>query len=324
MILLDFSQTMISALMTERRISTGNWQAERGKDAPMPAPTREEYTPMLRHLVLNTIRGIRSRFFNEYGELVICCDSKKNWRRDIFPHYKAQRRISRQASEDSGEMDWKTTFDVLGEIREEVRDNLPYPMVTVEGAEADDVIGALCISFGDTAPRTTIDSGPLFFESNKKPKILIYSSDRDFAQLQRFSNVYQYSPFLKSFIKEPNPARCLMEHVLRGDKSDGVPNFLSDGDTFVIEGKRQKPIRQKDLDQMLTQTPDVFCTTPKMREGFERNQNMIDLRFMPGDIYSRCLLSYEEAKINAPSRSRVLDYLVRSRLKKLTELANDF
>jgi len=40
---------------------------------------------MLRHLILNSYRVYKKKFGKEYGELVICNDSKGSWRREFFP-----------------------------------------------------------------------------------------------------------------------------------------------------------------------------------------------------------------------------------------------
>ena len=56
----------------------------------------------------------------------------------------------------------------------------------MEGCEADDVIGALVHNtqeFGNFEP------------------IMIISSDKDFIQLQKFSNVKQFSPLQKKFLQ---------------------------------------------------------------------------------------------------------------------------
>jgi hypothetical protein len=43
---------------------------------------------MLRHMILNSIRALKSKFSDKYGELVIACDNKNCWRKEIFPYYK--------------------------------------------------------------------------------------------------------------------------------------------------------------------------------------------------------------------------------------------
>ena len=105
MILVDLNQVMISNLMMQIG----------GKNIPI-----EE--DLVRHMVLNSLRLYRRKFGEKYGELVICCDDKNYWRRDIFPYYKAHRKKDR---EESG-LDWHTIFEVLNGIRDDIKEHFPY------------------------------------------------------------------------------------------------------------------------------------------------------------------------------------------------------
>ena len=172
---------------------------------------------LFRHMALNTIRNINSKFRNEYGELVIACDSYKYWRRDYFPYYKAHRKRDREQSN----IDWETVFDYFKKIKTELRENFPYKFIEVENAEADDVIATLVQKIQDK-------------------KFLIVSSDKDFQQLQYLPNVDQWDPMQNKFVKCSDPLEYLMDHIFTGDRGDGIPNILSADETFV-EGLRQKP-----------------------------------------------------------------------------------
>ena len=39
-----------------------------------------------------------------------------------------------------------------------------------------------------------------------------------------------------------------MEHILKGDAGDGVPNVLSDDDVFINDDKRQTPLSKKKME----------------------------------------------------------------------------
>jgi len=123
---------------------------------------------LIRHMVLNSIRMLRSKFSDKYGELVICCDSKHYWRRDIFPYYKANRKKDR----DKSDVDWPSLFTFLNKVKQELRDYFPYKVIEVDGAEADDIIGTLVRE-----------------HHLMENYILIVSSDKDFMQLQKYKNV---------------------------------------------------------------------------------------------------------------------------------------
>ena len=207
MILLDLNQVMIANIMMQ------------------PGAVNNIEENLIRHMVLNSIRMYNVKFKDEYGEMVICADDRKYWRRDVFPYYKASRKKDREASP----FDWNLIFETLNKIRDELRDTFPYRVLQVDKTEADDIIGTLCHKHGVQLMNETTE------------KILILSSDKDFMQLQKFANVEQFSPAAKKFLKTNEPEKFLREHIIKGDRDDGIPNILSSDDTFVTD-KRQKPV----------------------------------------------------------------------------------
>ena len=280
---MDLNQVLISNLMQQ---INGNAKTKIEED-------------LVRHIVLNSLRSYTKQFKSKYGKLVICCDSKKYWRREVFPFYKSNRRKARDASE----FDWTLIFETLNKIRDELKQFFPYPVIEVEGAEADDVIAVLASKY------------------SKTENVLILSSDKDFVQLQKFDNVQQYSPILKRFIKTENPQLFIKEHIIKGDRGDGVPNFLSPDNTFVI-GERQKVISKKKLTEWLSSPPADFCTTEVMIRGYKRNQVLVDLDYVPDGIKSAIIEAYETSKPS--SRMNMVEYFMRNKLKSLIEVADEF
>jgi alkyl hydroperoxide reductase subunit AhpC len=254
---------------------------------------------MVRHMCLNSIRMYKTKFGPEYGEFVIACDNKNYWRKQLFPYYKANRKKSQAASE----LDWKAIFECLNKIRGELKEHFPYRIIDVESAEADDIIGTLCIEFGNT-----------------NEKILILSGDKDFQQLQRYINIRQYNPVLKKFITCNDPDKFLAEHILKGDAGDGIPNILSDDNCFVL-GSRQKPMTQKKMDDLIALGLDGKFDHTNFR-NYMRNKQLIDLTQVPEDIKLKVLESYD-AQANKKS-SNLLNYFIANRLKNLTESIQDF
>ena len=283
MIIMDLSQVMISNLM----IQLGNHTN---------ADIEED---LLRHMVLNSVRAYNVKFKNEFGEMIIACDAGNNWRRQIFPYYKANRRKNREKSE----INWTSVFETLNKVRDELKDYFPYRVLRVDGAEADDIIGTLAQTYGNT-----------------NEKILILSGDKDFVQLQAFMNVQQFDPVQKKWRKTNDVDKFIKEHIIRGDAGDGVPNFLSADDTFVV-GARQKPISQKKLDQWLDTDPKEFCDE-KMLRGYLRNQQLVDLNFIPPDIKKEVLVQYEQQA--GKGRDKLFNYFIDRRLKLLLESINEF
>jgi 5'-3' exonuclease len=254
---------------------------------------------LVRHMILNTIRTYIKKFKAEYGsDIIIACDNKKYWRRDIFPHYKANRK---KARESSGH-DWNSIFECLSKIKQELKDYSPYKVIDVDTCEADDIIAVLAMRHSATE------------------KIMILSSDKDFAQLQKFPNVEQYSPILKKFIKESLPSAQLKQLIIRGDKSDGIPNILSKDDVF-IEGIRQKPITEAKIINWMNQKPQEFCTDEMLR-NFSRNEMLIDLSKIPENLKQTILDTYETTK--GHTRQEFMNYMISNRLKNLIEVIDEF
>ena len=258
---------------------------------------------LVRHMVLTNLRMFKNKFSDKYGKLVICCDDRKYWRREFFPYYKANRKKDRAASD----LDWHTIFDTLNTIRDELRENFPWKVLQVEHAEADDIIGTLCKRFGK------------YLKSEDDEMILILSSDKDFVQLQKYANVDQYSPIQKQFLRMSNPARYLAEHIMKGDRGDGIPNFLSADDTFV-NGGRQRPIKTANLVDWALKTPQEFCSESMMR-GYKRNQTLVDLDYIPREIDADINEQYDSYQI---PKADLLNYFIKKRLKNLMENITDF
>lgn len=282
MIIFDYQQIAISNLMEQ--IGSSKTSVDEN---------------LVRHMILNTIRTYVKKFKESHGpEIVIACDNRNYWRREIFPLYKAGRKKSRDASGH----DWSSIFESLNRIRTELKENSPYKVLDVDGAEADDIIGVLVQKY------------------SANEKIMILSSDKDFAQLQRYPNVEQYSPILKRYIKEPFPMVTLKQHIISGDRGDGIPNILS-ADNVFVEGIRQKPITEAKLIKWLNQSPEEFCTED-MKRNYARNEMMIDLTKVPDGVRENILNSYETAK--GKTKQEFMNYMIAKRLKNLIEVAHEF
>jgi len=249
---------------------------------------------LVRHMILNTLRANIRKFKEEYGKnIVIACDGRKYWRRDVFPYYKASRKKSRETSGH----DWASIFETLSNVREELKEFSPYKVIHIESAEADDIIGTLTKSVS----------------SNEK--VLILSSDKDFIQLHN-ANVSQYSPSMKKWIKSPNPQLQLAELIVTGDRDDGVPNILS-GDNFIAEGIRQKPITKKFLSEF-----NPMTASGELERNWQRNRMLIDLSFIPENLKTEIINTYETT--STASKQKFMNYMISKRMKNLLEVIDEF
>ena len=251
---------------------------------------------MVRHMILNSVRMYRTMFNQEYGEVVFAWDSRHYWRRDYFPEYKLNRKMSRE--KDS--RDWDDIYGALNKIKDELRENLPYKYLEVYGAEADDIIAVLCKKY-------------------QNEDIVIVSADKDFIQLHKYPKVKQYSTNTKKMINGIDPNVYIKEHILKGDSSDGIPNVLSPDNTFV-DGLRQKPLGKKKIEVML-QT-DFDYLHDKVKRNYQRNEKLINLDNVPEELELHILNEFDSAPCG--DRSKLLNYFISSKLKTLTESIGEF
>ena len=250
---------------------------------------------LVRHMILNSLRGHNKKFRKEYGEMVIACDSKNVWRRQVFPNYKAGRKANREKSEHN----WELIFDILAKVKEEIKQFLPYKVIELETAEADDIIAVLTRRIKD--------------------KILILSGDKDFIQLHN-ERIRQYNPVLNKFVgKDENPSLYIREHILRGDRSDGVPNVLSDDNVF-IEGRRQTPLSKKKIEAWVNEVVPTF--TEEQQKNYERNRQLIDLNCIPKELEDNINREFEN--IEVITRDKILGYFINKKLKTLIEVIDEF
>lgn len=259
---------------------------------------------MIRHCILNSIRMYNKKYRAEYGQMVICVDGFNTWRKEYFPQYKAHRKKNRSESD----LDWTEIFRVLNLVREEIQQNLPYKVLHLEGCEADDCIAAMALrtqDFGQDEP------------------VMIISSDKDFIQLQKFKNVKQFSPIQKKMVTDKNPRLYLMNHILKGDSGDGIPNVKAD-DNCLVESRRQPPITAKFIDQVLSADWPEDCTafTEEIKRNYHRNKKLIDLTEIPPDVIENIIYSYDNQKV-AP-KMKVLNYLIKKRCNQLIDCVEEF
>lgn len=257
---------------------------------------------LIRHMILNSIRMYRTKF-KKYGELVIVADAGGNWRKEIYPQYKASRAKNREESK----IDWNEAFRIINMVLDEIKEHMPYKVIHQWGCEADDAIAELV--------RWTQEFG-------NYEEVMIVSADKDFKQLQKYSNVKQYSPMLKKEVKEDDPRGYLLEHILTGDPGDGVPNVMSD-DKVMAEGRRQNVLSSKKKAALFE---NQKALGEEVYRNFLRNKKMIDLTedtACPADVREKIINNFTKQDPSV-KRSKVMPYLVSKNCRLLLENVKEF
>lgn len=261
----------------------------------------------LRHSVLTTIKFYKHKFGKEYGNVVIACDGRSYWRKEVFQYYKANRKANREESD----IDWKLIFDTLEQLRIDLINNFPYKVVLVDRAEADDVIAVLV----KWAQENELTQQGLF---EAPQKILIASADGDFVQLQKYDGVRQWSPQQKKFVTTKNLTHFMHEHILKaGD--DGIPPITCPDDFYVNKEKygRAPSIRQAKLDKFLAEGREA-CANDDERRNWDRNQRLIDFDYIPEDVSKEIIDSYTNQVVKG-NKSLIMNYLIKHRCRLLLD-----
>lgn len=283
-ILIDFSQLMFQCSFEHKDdfIFTDD-------DPELETKTKEGEN-VFRHIVLSEILSINQRFSQKYGEIIICCDGLQYWRKQIFPYYKASRKQKRAQSP----LNWHFVFSCFEKMIKELDSNSQFKVIRVNEAEADDVIAILTKHF---------------WEKNPEQKILIVSGDEDYCQLQKYSTVEQFSTRFNKFIKAED-CEGIQTKVLKGDYGDGIPSVLND-DNIYVEGIRATPLRKTMIEKLLTEGFEN-CSNAKIKQNWERNNNLINLDRIPKYIESAIIDCYNKELQKNNTEQMLYDYLINT------------
>ena len=149
-------------------------------------------------------------------------------------------------------------------------------------------------------------------------KFLILSADKDFIQLQTYTNVKQYDPIRKRWLDNPDPSGYLEEHIIKGDSGDGVPNILSSDNCLAIR-ERQKAMTQKRLALYKGTTENMDEETLRR---YHRNKMMIDLTEIPQKYKDQIRSEFDKEK--EVGRSQLFNFFIKKKLKNLVTDIQDF
>lgn len=277
MILVDANQIAISHLMVRSKIENGI------------------NIDSVRKSIVRVMGRINKRFRSDYGEMILCYDDKNYWRREIFPLYKRNRKQEREKSK----YNWDEVFSVLNIIRDEIKENLPFKVIQVNRAEADDIIASL-----------VIDSSKV----ESPEKTLILSADKDFIQLHKYNFVNQYDPVKNRWIEHDNPVQYLQEHIIKGDRSDGIPNILTCDDA-IVTGKTQKKMSKEKITSLASMNPQDFTNFIRLR-NWKRNSQLIDLSKIPPSVVTSIL---DISSTTIPNSKVRINYFINNNIQDILE-----
>lgn len=273
--------------------------------------SQDQLQNLVRHTILSTILSYNKKHKQNYGPPVLCCDGKDYWRKDVFPNYKSVRKVAR----DKSDLDWKMIFDTISMIKAELIENFPYKVIHHNRAEGDDIIAILT----EWNQENNIVQVGLYEEPEPT---LIVSSDHDFKQLFKYQNIRQWSPIQHKFVTAKADGKALIEHIVRGDSGDGVPNILSPDNSFT-DGIRQKSITQKIVDHFILSGGEAGCSNELEKTNWKRNQSMVDFAAIPDWLKEDIINQYINTTVKKDSM-KIFNYLMKNRCQLLMNDIQDF
>lgn len=307
MILVDYSTAILACI----HVYNGP-ELKKGADP-------QDTAGIIKHMFFNRVLADLKKFKSTYGEMIFCIDGRNYWRKQKYPWYKGQRKHSREESD----LNWDAIYKTMHEVEDDLRENFRYKILRVEDAEADDIIGVLC----EWSQNNELVDGGMFDSGDPQP-IVILAEDTDQFQNQKFKNVKQYSHMMKKFRGPDGNARhYLMEHIATGDSGDNIPSILTSSQWAIDKSNGDKPARQKplkkDLKEELILKGREACLDDEMRANWDRNNELVNFEMIPIDLKNRIISEYINYEVKG-SRTKIMNYLIKNKLKQLVQEVNSF
>jgi len=271
----------------------------------------EDVENIARHAILSKIKSVRNKFSN-YGNVVIACDGRSYWRRDVFPHYKALRKVAREESD----IPWPEIHRCMDIVKEELKEYSPYKVIHHPKAEADDVMGILVIHVANVR---YVQVG---LEMQEEPTMLV-TWDGDMKQLLATPNVRMYSPMHDKFVKlETSAKEFLRRKIITGDSGDGVPNVFMPEDAIILK-IRQKPCTEKRIAPLLEAANLVDGTDDEfVKSRIKMNEQLISFDKIPEWLVSEVIEEYDKPANG--NKMKFYQYLCKKKCNRLIEDIDKF
>lgn len=171
------------------------------------SPLRRTIFTQVRSMLSNSIEKVKERYPREDINVVIVGSGTGNYRKDVFPAYKANRNPD------------NVPFNLS--YAKSLAKDMGYPFLSVDGVESDDVLGYL------QEPYSSI----------------IVSSDKDFLTVPGLI----YNPMKDSFMKITSleADRNLFMQALVGDRADNIPGVFGIGPVKALKILKDSQTRQE-------------------------------------------------------------------------------
>ena len=254
------------------------------------------------HITLNSIK----KAWNDFGgDHVVFCLEGRSWRKDYYPKYKANRKITREKftpAEEEADKEFWEAFDTFTTF---VANKTNCTVLQNERLEADDLIAG-------------------WVQSHPDDQHIIISSDSDFAQLisptvSQYNGITEVTTTIDGYLDKkgdtvidkktkepkapPDPEWLLFEKCMRGDSSDNVfsafPKVRKNKLIEAFEDRKNKGFVWNNI--MLSKWVDHEGNEHRVKEDYERNRQLIDLTQQPDGV-KECIFETIQKSTQNPKK----------------------
>ena len=286
------------------------------------------------HITLNSVLKSWQR---QKADHVVFALEGRSFRKDLYPPYKANRKVARAALTEREAEEDKLFWETFDELCKFLNETSNCSVVQCEIAEADDVIARWIATHPDD-------------------EHCIVSSDTDFIQLLD-ENVHQYNGITqelhtlqgifndkgdrvidkktKEYKTIPDPEWLLFEKCMRGDTSDNIfsayPGVRKKGTSKKVGLLEAFADRNKKgynwNNMMLQRWVDHNEVEHRVLDDYERNRELIDLTMQPVEIKQYVddkIQASIDKKHNTMVGAKFLRFCGKYELVKLAEQAERY
>lgn len=239
-------------------------------DSEVDLSKNDEFFGIMRKQFSNITKKFRYKYNISYSNIFFIKDSpsEQNWRKSIYPEYKSNRKNTKykNRSFNLGNLFKRVYAEIYPRLVEEFNINV----IQISNAEADDTISVITRQI------------PLNVE------VYIISSDTDYLQLLNRENTYIYAlngSLINNKLNGKTAEEKLLHKVVCGDKTDNIPPCIPNS-----------KVANNYLNNLGTLWKDLN-TNQELLEKFKRNRTLIDFNYIPTNIQSRIIKSYNECLV---------------------------
>lgn len=246
---------------------------------------------MMMHSMLHSILYLKSKLHVDH--VIVCCD-RSSWRKDIYPEYKLNRITKRLKKTIKEQEEDDAILSAAQELFEFLRGQTRLPCVRVEKAEADDVIATM-IADNPDAHHIIVSTDSDFYQL-VTPSVMIFNpTDKKYITIHGFFDD-KFVPIEDNKTGKQKtlgtPEWALFLKCIRGDSSDNIKTAYPRVRTKGTKNKVGLMEAFEDRDSrsyawfsiMEHEWEDGFGNKHLVRDLYERNRALIDLKNTPDDI----------------------------------------